>query len=151
MIDTSKLTRTSNQHRRSIYVLARRNYHLSQLDVFDQPVLPLNCTKRNTSAVVQQSLNMLNSEFILDQAGILADRVIRQAASGSQSDRIGRVFQLAFSRQPAAEELGWCRDFLGNQAERLTAAGEQAAAAEQGALVNLCQMLLNTNEFLYVR
>jgi hypothetical protein len=94
---------------------------------------------------------MLNSEFILDQAEILADRVSREAASGSQADRIGRVFQLAFSRQPAAEELEWCGDFLGNQAERLTAAGEQGAAAEQGALVNLCQMLLNTNEFLYVR
>jgi hypothetical protein len=151
VIDTSKLTQISNQYRRSIYVLARRNYHLSQLDVFDQPVLPLNCTKRNTSAVVQQSLSMLNSEFILDQAEILADRVSREAASGSQADRIGKVFQLAFSRQPAAEEQEWCGDFLGNQAERLTAAGEQAVAAEQGALVNLCQMLLNTNEFLYVR
>jgi hypothetical protein len=151
VIDTSKLTRMSNQYRRSIYVLARRNYHLSQLDVFDQPVLPLNCTKRNTSAVVQQSLNMLNSEFILNQAGILADRVSREVASGSQEDQIGRAFQLTFSRQPAAEEVQWCGEFLARQVDRLTAGGEQPTAVEQAALANLCQMLLNTNEFLYVR
>ncbi|MFP6649888.1 MAG: hypothetical protein VB817_10525, partial [Pirellulaceae bacterium] len=62
-----------------------------------------------------------------------------------------RAFQLAFSRQPAGEEVQWCSDFLSSQAERLTAAGEQATVAEQGALANLCQMLLNTDEFLHVR
>jgi len=152
VIDIAKLSRKADQYRRSLYILARRNYHLTQLDVFDQPVLSLNCTQRNSSSVVQQSLNMLNSQFLFDQAGLFADRVRREAASSSSSDQIERAFELAFCRQPADEEMTLCSDFLARQEQQVQAdEGQSAEAAQRVALEALCQMLLNTNEFLYVR
>src|SRR5262249_34504843 len=40
--------------RRSVYTLSRRQYNLSLLSVFDQPVMSPNCSRRNSSSVVLQ-------------------------------------------------------------------------------------------------
>src|SRR5262249_12480432 len=67
--------------RRSFYLLSRRNYHPDLLGAFDQPDLTSNCTRRGSSAVVLQSLAMLNDRFVVDQAKFLAGRVA-EAAGG---------------------------------------------------------------------
>jgi hypothetical protein len=137
----------TSQWRRSLYILARRAYHLSMLDVFDQPQVATNCTDRTPSAVVSQSLAMLNDAFVLEQADLFAGRV---AAAGATSDeRIAAAFEIALSRPPDEAERTWSSELLARQAERFRAAGEPADRADQRALASLCQMLLNSNEFLY--
>ena len=61
--------------RRSVYLFARRNYPVGLLDVFDFPIMALNCTRRPTTATPLQSLAALNSEFVQDQAVAMAARV----------------------------------------------------------------------------
>ena len=68
-IDRSKLRSPTDAERRSVYLFARRNYQLTELGVFDQPVVATNCTCRNSSAVVSQSLALLNGRFSFEQAG----------------------------------------------------------------------------------
>ena len=149
-IDVAKQPTPTSQFRRSLYLFNRRNYQLTELSIFDQPIIAHNCTRRTSTAVVLQSLAMLNGPFIFTQAERFAERV-KQTAQMDADRRIAIAFQLAFCRPPRATEHSASRDFLARQAaryqEQKKLAPEQSADA---ALVNLCQMLLNANEFLYV-
>src|SRR5262249_46058116 len=63
--------------RRSIYLQVRRSQPLTLLQVFDQPVIETNCTRRATSTVSSQALTLLNSTFMSQQAESFAARVAR--------------------------------------------------------------------------
>jgi hypothetical protein len=140
----------TSKYRRSMYILARRAYHLSLLDVFDQPILATNCTERGTSAVVNQSLALLNDGFVIDQASAFAERVIAAAGEGPIERRIELAFQIALARPPVPDETSWAVELFARQRDRFLAAGNAAEEADRKALAQVCHMLLNTNEFLYV-
>ncbi len=140
----------SSASRRSLYVLARRNYHLSMLNVFDQPAMSMNCPNRQQSAVVLQSLAMLNDEFVLAEAGHFAERV-RAAAGESAEEQVRLAFRIALGRDPSRQEAAWSGELISEQARAAASAGGQSAAdAAKGGLAHLCHMLLNANEFLYI-
>ncbi|MBI3468236.1 MAG: PSD1 domain-containing protein [Planctomycetes bacterium] len=142
----------TSPYRRSLYLLARRNYQPTILSVFDQPVLATNCPLRTYSAVSLQSLTMLNDAFVLEQAGHFAHRVA--AVAGPATDqRIELAFRIALARRSTAPEYQWGSDLLQRQTDRYLKQKPPGLSSEQAAdkaLANLCQMLLNTNEFLYV-
>jgi len=137
----------TSQWRRSVYLLARRNYHPTLLNVFDQPNLTTNCTCRTPSAVVLQSLTMLNDRVVLEQAEFLAERVARSA--GTAEGRIDAAFQIVLARRPRPRETGWCAELLRRHGERYQAQKLPPDQAAQKALAHLCHTLLNTSEFLY--
>jgi hypothetical protein len=142
----------TSQYRRSLYLLARRNYQPTMLAVFDQPVLATNCTHRTSSAVSLQSLAMLNDGFVLEQADQCSRRVAASAGP-ARDDRIEWAFRIALGRKPTATELESSRALIERQTERYAKQSSPPLVPEQAAqkaLANLCQMLLNTNEFLYV-
>lgn len=149
-IDVSKLPSPAAAFRRSLYLFSRRNYQLTELNVFDQPVVAHNCTRRTSAAVVLQSLAMLNGPFLFEQAERFAERVKTAAGSGADS-RIEEAFRTALCRPPHAEEMTDSREFLVRQTARYEEQRKLPAdQAADAALTSLCQMLLNTNEFLYV-
>jgi hypothetical protein len=149
--------------RRSVYVQVRRSQPLAMLHVFDQPVMETNCERRVVSTVATQSLMLMNSHFILQQAGYFAAR-IRKEAAGDPTRQVQTAWQLAFGRAPEAGELERALAFLASQtspaspappqpaagAQQPAAPAESAAQPPVDSLVNLCQVLLSTNEFLYV-
>jgi hypothetical protein len=137
----------SSRWRRSVYLLARRNYHPTLLNVFDQPNLTTNCPCRTPSAVVLQSLTMLNDGVVLEQADFLAARVARSAAN--TEGRIDAAFRIVLARPPRPRETEWCADLLRRHAERYQAQKLSTDQAAQKALGHLCHTLLNTSEFLY--
>ena len=61
--------------RRSVYLQVRRTKPVSFLTAFDAPVMTVNCEKRVPSTTAPQSLILMNSEFVLAQAGIMAKRL----------------------------------------------------------------------------
>ncbi|MBI3839449.1 MAG: PSD1 domain-containing protein [Planctomycetia bacterium] len=134
--------------RRSMYLLARRRYNLSLLEAFDQPELTSNCTRRTPSAVVSQSLTMLNDDFVFQQAGAFAKRVKQDATE--ERRQIEQAFRIALARVPDETEVHWAADLLRQQTERYAKTPMPPAEAAERALAHLCQMLLNTNEFLYI-
>ena len=138
-----------SRNRRSIYLMARRNYNLSTLSVFDQPVMSTNCTRRSHSAVVLQSLSMLNNEFVVEQARAFAQHV-KETGGPSPQERIELAFRLALARKPKPEEITWSMDLLQTQARHFQDSGVSSEEAAQIALASLCQMLFNSSEFLYV-
>jgi hypothetical protein len=135
--------------RRSLYLLARRNYQLSFLSVFDQPVVATNCTRRTSSAVPLQALTLLNDAFIMEQSEVFAARVAARAGP-ARDYRIETAFRLAFARKPSARETEVSRTLLTRQAQRYREQKLSPAQAEQKALAHLCHMLMCANEFLYI-
>jgi hypothetical protein len=152
------------EFRRGIYIQMRRSRPLSMLHAFDAPVMEVNCDRRQSSTVPTQSLMLMNSHFMLDQAARFAAR-LQSDAGEDRSRQLTRAWLLAFSRAPTEQELAGALDFLSRQVEHLRSAPEQQAerpkkdekakpapkpSPELQALTNLCQALLSANEFLYV-
>ena len=145
VFDEDKMAAAEDRYRRSLYLVARRRFSLSMLGVFDHPVMSTNATQRSSSAVVLQSLMMLNDEEVNEQAVFFARRVA-EAAGGDPGDRISRAFRVAFGRPPADDELDWALAFYEREKERF----QTSPSAEISALAGICHVLLNSNEFLYV-
>jgi len=148
----------TSKWRRSIYVRSQRGSHpsgtgfrLSMLEVFDFPEVVINCTRRVNSTTPLQSLALINSKFMMEQARYLAQRVCTLAGTQAPAEkRIAVAHVLALGRAPSSAEVGYCRDYLHAQTElylRLKSPPEQAA---QRALAGLCSTLLASNEFLYI-
>ena len=139
----------TSPNRRSIYLFARRVYPLKFMEIFDAPIMPVNCTQRMNSATVLQSLAVLNSEFLFAQSDKFAARV-RESAGPGIEEQIAFAFQLAYARQPTSEELAKSIAFLADQQRILVSPEFQEDKAQQQALADLCHMLLSSNEFLYL-
>lgn len=138
------------QWRRSIYLTARRNYPMNFLGVFDYPMIDTNCTRRVPSATPLQSLTMMNDQFILDSASYLAARAGEMAQSDTAARKIEAAYWLALSRKPTAAEIQLGEKYLRQQQEIYLNANEPMAKAAAKSFASLAQMLLSSNEFLYV-
>jgi mono/diheme cytochrome c family protein len=129
---TPKKTFGPNEFRRMIYQQKPRMQLDDTFGVFDCPDAGQIAPKRNVSTTPLQSLNLLNSAFVLQQAGFLAERIEKEAGSNLKA-RINCAFQLAFQRSPTEKELGAAGKLVG----------------EHG-LIALCRALFNANEFVFV-
>lgn len=121
------------QFRRMIYMTKIRQEQDEVFGVFDCPDGGQTIPTRNRSTTALQALNMLNSKFVIEQAGYLADR-LRSESGSDPEDQIRLAYRLAFSRTPSSEEL--------QQAVELI---------DQHDVEAFCRALLNANEFLFVR
>ncbi len=78
--DTGQVIVSDSEGRRSIYVQVRRSQPVAILTAFDSPVMQTNCERRPTTTAATQSLMLMNSDFILAEAGRFAQRVRDEAA-----------------------------------------------------------------------
>lgn len=153
------------EFRRSVYVQVRRSRPLAMLHAFDAPVMEVNCERRQSCTVATQSLMLMNSQFLLDQAARFAAR-LETDAGADRAAQVRRAWQLAFQRAPTAAEQTEALAFVERQLSHLASlppppAGDKAKkddkakaepkpTPERQALTDLCQALLGANEFLYV-
>jgi hypothetical protein len=144
------LLETQGNHRRSLYVLARRYYPLGFLETFDAPVIQTNCTRRVHSVSPLQSLALLNSDFVIDQAEHVAERALKLATTKAAVSPIDTAFLLTISRRPTPEETEVASEHLAAQQEGYRNSNISSEQARQQAFASLCHMLLASNEFLYV-
>lgn len=160
--DSQATTKDDPEHvRRSIYMLHRRLKPLTMLDTFDAPRINVNCVVRRTSTVASQALLLLNSETLATQSAKLADRVQNEAGPDVDA-QIALAYRLVLCRSPHADEPQLVRDFLIHQAtahaedpagkEEVEAQSNTnpAAVARERALADLCLVLFNSPEFVYV-
>lgn len=118
--------------RRMVYATQVRQRLDGVFGVFDCPDGGQVAPRRTRSTTPLQALNLLNSAFVLDQAGVLAKRLEQEA--GPQPDaQIGRAFALAFNRAP-------------DDLEREAA----VELIENHGLPAFCRALLNANELVYL-
>jgi hypothetical protein len=121
-----------SEWRRMIYMTKVRMHQDSTFGAFDCPDGGQIAPKRMHSTTPLQALNLLNSQFLVQQAGFFAERLEREAPA-SVDARINRAFELAYNRSPDPQEARAAKLFI-----------------TQYGLPLFCRALFNSNEFLFM-
>jgi len=149
------------EHRRSIYVQARRSMPLEMFATFDAPAMTeANCASRPVTTVSPQSLLLMNNSYMREHAQDFAQRLMREC--GTDLDKqVRRGWKLATSREPSMAEAQEAMEFVKAQTahyktspaklEHATGPVDKVdAPPELLGLAALCHALMSANAFLYV-
>ena len=117
--------------RRSIYRFIVRSQTQPWMTSLDCADPSMRVDRRNESLSALQALALLNNGFVVTQARHFAERV--QAEAPDLPGQVDRAYRLALGHAPGAAD----RDRL-------------VAFAQSNGLPNLCRVLLNLNEFIFV-
>jgi hypothetical protein len=137
--------RPGDRNRRSIYILAKRNFAYPLFDAFDQPDRINSCPVRPVTITAPQALAMLNGEFTLTQARHLAGPLVKDHGHNA-APVIRAAYMRVFSREPDPLEIAAAEKFLLREA-RLVGSSDPLVL---DAVVDFCHALLNSAEFLNV-
>ena len=118
--------------RRMLYQERMRRVDDGIFTAFDFPDCGQVRAKRPVSTTPLQALNLMNSDFVMEQSKLIADRA-RKNAGGDESKSIDECFQLLLSRDPDDQERKDC-----------------LALAEESDLSLVCRALINSNEFAFL-
>jgi Protein of unknown function (DUF1553)/Protein of unknown function (DUF1549)/Planctomycete cytochrome C len=133
VVDYSQYDWTSNGScRRSVYRFLFRTLPDPFFDALDSADASQLTAVRNESTTPLQALELLNNPFVLRQCEEFA-RNLQKSHGGRVDEQVRIVIELAYGREAASDEL-----------ELLS-----AYAASHG-MANLCRIIVNSNEFLYV-
>ena len=115
--------------------------------MLEQPVRILTESavgRRTVSNVPAQALTMLNNPFVISQARLWADRLFEERLDDA-SARIRRLYEMAFGRPPGGSELSAAMDFLARHGVEYNGSDDSRTWAD------LCHVLLNVREFIFIR
>ena len=121
-----------NTWRRMIYQERMRRVDDRMFTAFDFPDCGQVRARRPISTTPLQALNLLNSDFVIEQARRIARRAAKDS-EGNAKAAVIRCFQLLLCRNPQEGELK-----------------ASLALAEENRLALLCRALLNSNEFAFI-
>ena len=117
--------------RRTVYRFTVRSVPNPFLESLDSADPNASVPVRNTTLTALQSLALLNNPFIIKQSELWATRL--QSETHSANEQVQRAYLMAFSRPPMPDEIRLASGYL----------------ARYG-LTNLCRLLLNSNEFVFI-
>ncbi|MCB1230272.1 MAG: PSD1 domain-containing protein [Verrucomicrobiae bacterium] len=127
--------------RRSLYIHVKRSLRHQMLADFDQADTDSPCAVRFSTTVPTQALAMLNSEFVNQQAEILAQRL--RDFSREPAEQVREGLALTTQREPSEDEVRQCLNFMGN-------IKSQSGLDDRAALDRFALLALNLNEFVYL-
>jgi len=99
---------------------------------FDFPDCGQVRARRPVSTTPLQALNLMNSDFVMEQSKLIADRAL-QDAGHDESRSIDRCFELLLGRKPDDYERATCLKL-----------------ATENDLSLVCRALINSNEFAFL-
>jgi Protein of unknown function (DUF1553)/Protein of unknown function (DUF1549)/Planctomycete cytochrome C len=120
----------SENGRRSVYRFLFRTMPDPFMDALDAPDGGSLTPVRGQSTTVFGAFALLNNAFVIRQCEHIAARLDKEAGDKAQ---VVRAFRLLLEREPRPEELA-----------RFT------AYTRRHGLANACQIIVNSNEFLYI-
>jgi len=149
-------------NRRSVYIFVRRNLRYPMLQEFDSANTFESCDLRKPTVTPSQSLDLLNNDLVVEWAQSFAGRILNDSGL-TPSAQVDRAFKLAYGRSATAEEQKLAESFLARQIpimqQRLSSSAKPPLPANMptgmdparaASFVDLAQMLLDSNEFLYI-
>ena len=152
-----KVSASDERNRRSVYIFVRRNTRYPMLEAFDMPDTHESCSRRN-----DHHHRAAGAHACSTTRWCWSGRRRSRAARWQSPDPVDAAFQLAYSRQPDPWEKDTVATFLQKQKgviQARAAKGEKLALPAKmpqevepeyaAAFVDFCQMLLNSNEFVY--
>jgi len=135
--------------RRSLYLPVVRNALPDALALFDAADPNAVTTARNDTTVPSQSLYLMNSSFVRDQSRQLGRRLLEDRRLNDTA-RIGLTTLRCLGRAASDAETTAALAYLKRFANELEATGTTPEEARRAAWQSFCQVLLCSNEFLYV-
>ncbi len=124
--------------RRTLYALVKRSLIVPMMEVLDLCDTTKSSAMRTNTAVPTQALTLFNGEFVNRQARYLAQRLMDEAP-GDWEAQVDLAFRLALARPPGDRE----------QIALLALQDTEEAGGQLEALIQLCRVLFNMNEFVY--
>lgn len=118
--------------RRLLYQERMRRVDDGIFTAFDFPDCGQVRAKRPVSTTPLQALNLMNSDFVLEQSKRIADRA-KKDADGAEGQSVDRCFELLLGRSPDNQERQAC-----------------VALAKENGLTLVCRALINSNEFAFL-
>ena len=134
--------------RRSVYLEIRRNLTNPFLEVFDAPKPSTTRGQRDVTNVPSQSLTLMNSPFVIEQARKWAERTV--GASNGSRERIGRMFARALGRVPDSDEVDRAQTFVAKLAAEHDVIPDDVAG-DRRIWQDFAHALFNFKEFIYIR
>jgi len=135
--------------RRSIYLPVIRNHLFAMFPLFDYADASVLKGDRDTSTIAPQALFLMNSELVAELTTSMANRLL--SLDATRDARIERLFVETYGRPPTTAEATRANQFL-NAFEALVS--QQAAPSSppaQQAWQALCQAIVSSSEFVYIR
>ncbi|MCI0541586.1 MAG: DUF1549 and DUF1553 domain-containing protein [Verrucomicrobiales bacterium] len=117
--------------RRSVYRFLFRTLPDPFMDALDCPAGDQLTPARNASVTVQQALALWNNAFVAYYAGRFAERL--ESLAHTRPDQVRLACEFALGRLPNREEEADFVDYT-----------------EKHGVANLCRLILNSNEFMFV-
>ncbi len=145
---TSEDATTYDSNRRSIYLPVIRNHVYNLFELFDFPDPSTVTGHRNSSTIASQGLFLMNSPFVLRTTEALATRLLNEEPVDS-GQRVERLYALVYQRLPSVQETKNGLTFVADFSEVHN--GKDGNKNQSAAWQALCQMLVASNEFLYLR
>jgi cytochrome c551/c552 len=133
-----------NVKRRTVYLPLRRSNLLSLLNLFDFGDATTTSEGRTRTNVAPQALFMMNSHFILERSRSLAEYLLR-APDLDDAHRVQQAYLISLSRKPAAREIQDAVRYVDNFPRKGSGAETRLEAWQ-----SFCQVLMASNEFIYV-
>lgn len=118
--------------RRMLYQERMRRVDDGMFTAFDFPDCGQVRAKRPVSTTPLQALNLMNSDFVMEQSKLIAERAMSET-DGELPAAVDRCFQLLLDRVPDDQERTAC-----------------VALATTDDLSVVCRALINTNEFAFL-
>ena len=116
--------------RRLLYQERMRRVDDRNFTAFDFPDCGQIKARRPVSTTPLQALNLMNSDFVVHQSELIAERATEEAGD---TGALERCFELILNRTPTDEEAELC-----------------AGIAKDEGLAIVCRALINSNEFAFL-
>ncbi len=129
--------------RRMVYLPLRRSNLPTLLNLFDFGDAVTSLGKRPVTNVAPQALFMMNSDFVRDRAGNLADQLLA-VRNWSDSDRARQAYLQILTRDPDPADVDGAVSYVSSYTSRF------AGATSREAWQSYCRVLLASNDFIYV-
>lgn len=150
-----------NMRRRSVYFFIKRSELIPSMMLFDWPEHLVSIGQRSSTTIAPQALLMMNNPLVRSAAEAMAKTVVIKIdqIEPSVDDAVGNAYQLAYQREPAAQEREIGTQFLAqlllarsdDASKSVTIAqGDPAVKVPPAVWADYCQMQLSANEFIYV-
>ncbi len=134
--------------RRSIYIEVRRNFLDPMMTTFDRPVPFTAFGKRTITNVPSQSLILMNDPFVMQQAELMAQKLISEKQS-SVTSRVNWIYRQCFARNASNEEIKRAEVFV----EQLKKIYNNKGVLENLELMvwkDYIHTVFNMKEFIYL-
>lgn len=129
--------------RRGLYIKVQRNFLTPMLIAFDFPLPATAVGRRNSSNVPAQALILLNDPFVAEQASKWATMILFNPTLTPET-RIDQLFITAYQRPPTPQEKTLTLQFL-------QTTDPQTWPTNPTPWTNLCHVLINAKEFIFIR